>query len=45
VIYTYTPPTPDSGGGGSSDDSDGDGLSDSTEEAGWYIWVCTSGTT
>ncbi|MCD6228891.1 MAG: hypothetical protein J7K17_05405, partial [Candidatus Omnitrophica bacterium] len=28
-----------------SSDSDGDGLSDSVENAGWYIWVCTSGTT
>ena len=33
----------DHGGGGSNGDSDGDGLSDSMEEAGWYIWVCTSG--
>ncbi|EDY34731.1 Thrombospondin type 3 repeat family [Aciduliprofundum boonei T469] len=38
-------PIPDSGGGGGSDDSDSDGLSDSLEEAGWYIWLCTSGTT
>ena len=38
-------PIPDSGGAGGSDDSDSDGLSDSLEESGWYIWLCTSGTT
>ncbi len=37
-------PIPDSGGAGGSDDSDSDGLSDSLEESGWYIWLCTSGT-
>ncbi|MCD6559416.1 MAG: hypothetical protein J7K57_06040 [Palaeococcus sp.] len=44
-MVSYTPPAPDHGGGGSGDDSDGDGLSDSQEQAGWYIWLCTSGTT
>jgi len=42
MVVGYTPPAPDQGGGGSSEDSDGDGLTDSQEEAGWYIWVCTS---
>ncbi len=33
-------PIPDTGsGGGSNGDTDGDGLTDSQEEAGWYIWV------
>ncbi len=45
VVDAYGLMAWDSGGGGSDPDSDGDGLSDSTEEAGWYIWVCTSGTT
>jgi len=35
----------DEGSMGSNGDSDGDGLSDSIENAGWYIWLCTSGTT
>lgn len=39
---SYTPPAPDHGGGGSGDDSDGDGLSDSQEQAGWYIYVCAA---
>ncbi|AGB04262.1 hypothetical protein AciM339_0373 [Aciduliprofundum sp. MAR08-339] len=43
-VMDYNPPVIDhGGGGGSNDDTDGDGLSDSLEEAGWYIWVCTSG--
>ncbi len=45
LIFAYTPPMPSSGGSGSSVDSDGDGLSDSTEEAGWYIWICRYGMT
>ncbi len=43
TVDVYEPPHPDTGGGGSSDDADGDGLPDSQEEAGWWIWVCTSG--
>ena len=42
-IIAHRPPIPDSGGGGEQD-SDGDGLYDSTEEAGWDIeWYDAEG--